>query len=48
MWLIPDDPIIASMMRTGYPPWIREDPPHWEDEEESDEDERKDDEYVSD
>ena len=20
--LIPDDPIIASMMRTGYPPWV--------------------------
>lgn len=19
---IPDDPIIASMLRTGYPPWI--------------------------
>ena len=32
MILIPDDPIIASMMRTGYPPWIRKDPPDWEDE----------------
>lgn len=42
---IPDDPIIDSMMRTGYPPWIREDPPYWEDEE--DEDERKEDDYVS-
>lgn len=22
MRLIPDDPIISAMMRTGYPPWI--------------------------
>lgn len=22
MQIIPDDPIIASMQRTGYPPWI--------------------------
>ena len=22
MRLIPDDPIIAQMMRTGYPPWV--------------------------
>ena len=22
---IPDDPIIASMMRTGYPPWYDDD-----------------------
>jgi len=22
---IPDDPIIASAMRTGYAPWVRED-----------------------
>ena len=32
MQLIPDDPIVRSMERTGYPPWIREDPPDWEDE----------------
>ena len=25
MTLIPDDPIIASMMRTGYPPWYDDD-----------------------
>ena len=22
MRLIPDDPIISAMMRTGYPPWV--------------------------
>ena len=22
MLLIPDDPIVSSMLRTGYPPWI--------------------------
>ena len=27
MQLIPDDPIIACMERTGYPPWMREDEP---------------------
>lgn len=21
-YLIPDDPIVSSMMRTGYPPWL--------------------------
>lgn len=25
MILIPDDPIIRCMERTGYPPWIRPD-----------------------
>lgn len=25
MQLIPDDPIIAQMMRTGYPPWYADD-----------------------
>jgi hypothetical protein len=25
MLLIPDDPIIASMLRTGYPPWMQDD-----------------------
>ena len=25
MQLIPDDPIIAQMMRTGYPPWYDDD-----------------------
>lgn len=28
---IPDDPIIASMLRTGYPPWMLGD--RWEDDE---------------
>ena len=30
MTLIPDDPIISSMMQTGFPPWLDD-----EDEEES-------------
>lgn len=25
MYQIPDDPIIACMERTGYPPWMQED-----------------------
>lgn len=33
--MIPDDPIIACMERTGYPPWMQED--EYEDEEEEDE-----------
>ena len=36
---IPDDPIIRSIERTGYPPWITEDPPDWEDIEEEDDEE---------
>ena len=32
---IPDDPIIACMMRTGYPPWMQDD----DEEDEDDEDE---------
>jgi len=39
--LIPDDPIISCMMRTGYPPWID---PDWQPEEESDEEESEEDE----
>ena len=35
MLLIPDDPIIACIERTGYPPWMQDD---WEDEEEEDSD----------
>lgn len=31
---IPDDPIIACMMRTGYPPWMREEDDDDEKEEE--------------
>lgn len=45
MRLIPDDPIISAMMRTGYPPWVDADFEEIEeeldeDEEEEDEDER--------
>ena len=36
--MIPDDPIIACMERTGYPPWMQEDDEdEYEDEEEEDE-----------
>lgn len=36
--MIPDDPIIACMERTGYPPWMQEDDyDDYEDEEEEDE-----------
>ena len=38
---IPDDPIIACMMRTGYPPWMQReedcDGEEWEDEQLPDE-----------
>lgn len=37
MILIPDDPIIASLERTGLPPWLSDD---WEDDEEDEDDER--------
>ena len=43
MILIPDDPIIASLERTGFPPWLSDD---WEDDEE-DEDERDSEVYRS-
>ena len=36
MILIPDDPIIRCIERTGFPPWLRDD---WEDDEEDDDDE---------
>ena len=36
MILIPDDPIIRCIERTGYPTWLRDD---WEDDEEDDDDE---------
>lgn len=35
---IPDDPIVRSMERTGYPPWVDDDP-YEEDDEDEDEDE---------
>lgn len=34
---IPDDPIISCMLRTGYPPWMQDEPE--EDEEPDDESE---------
>ena len=36
--MIPDDPIIACIERTGYPPWMQEDD-YDEDEDEEEEDE---------
>ena len=42
MILIPDDPIISALERTGYPPWIDAD--FEEIEEELDEDEEAEDE----
>lgn len=36
MILIPDDPIIHCIERTGYPPWLQDD---WEDDEEDEDDE---------
>ena len=36
--MIPDDPIIACMERTGYPPWMQEED-CGEDEDEEEEDE---------
>jgi hypothetical protein len=41
MILIPDDPIIRSMERTGYPPWITEDPPDIEEIEEYEQEEEE-------
>jgi hypothetical protein len=37
---IPDDPIISSLERTGYPPWVRgyDDYDSYEDDEEDDDD----------
>ena len=44
MILIPDDPIIRSIERTGFPPWLSDD---WEDDEEDDDDERDSEVYRS-
>lgn len=48
MWNIPDDPIIACMERTGYPPWffrdgrlIEDDDDEYEEDEFEDEDEEE-------
>ena len=40
MRLIADDPIIRTIERTGYPPWMDAD---YEDDEEEDDEEREDD-----
>ena len=42
MRLIPDDPIIRCIERTGYPPWIRDEWEEEEDEEDDDEAEETD------
>ncbi len=34
--MIPDDPIIRSIERTGYPPWIDPDWTDWEEDEDPD------------
>lgn len=36
MILIPDDPIIRCIERTGFPPWLQD---GWEDDEEDEDDE---------
>lgn len=36
---IPDDPIVASMLKTGYPPWMQgweDDEDDWEEDEDPD------------
>lgn len=38
MFQIPDDPIIACMERTGYPPWMDADYEEIRDDEEEEED----------
>lgn len=35
--LIPDDPIISCMERTGYPPWMQDDDDDDDDEDKEDE-----------
>lgn len=44
MILIPDDPIIASLERTGFPGWLSDD---LEDDEEDEDDERDSEVYRS-
>lgn len=38
MRTIPDDPIIRSIERTGYPPWMQDE---WEEEEDGDDDDEE-------
>lgn len=35
---MPEDPIVSSILRTGYPPWVRgyDDSDYYEDEEDDD------------
>lgn len=42
MILIPDDPVLRCIERTGYPPWIRDEWEEEDDEEEDDETEEAD------
>ena len=42
MILIPDDPVLRCIERTGYPPWIRDEWEEDEDEEDDDEVEETD------
>lgn len=39
MWTIPDDPIIRSIERAGYPPWMQDDLEEEEDGDDYDEEE---------
>lgn len=39
---IPDDPIIACIERTGYPPWMQED---WDDDDWDDDEDWYDEDY---
>ena len=34
---IPDDPVVSSMLRTGYPPWMADDPIDYSDYDDMDE-----------
>ena len=38
MIMIPDDPIVRCIERTGYPPWMNSYSPYWDDYKEDDED----------
>ena len=38
MIMIPDDPIVRCIERTGYPPWMKSYSSHWDDYKEDDED----------
>lgn len=42
MRLIPDDPIISAIMRTGYPPWIDADFEEMEEELDEEDEETED------